>query len=303
MGETVNIVCTCDANYTAHLATMLWSLIVNNRRRKFRVFVLCDGDIPGKEKLAEFLPSDRVELSLIPLKSSALIGLPVGHCFPRVIYAQLFIDRLLPVELDRVLYLDCDLIVRGDIGELWATDLRGRTIGAAAEATAIFFREKLGLPLGAPYFNNGVLVIDLTRWRERKVGERVLAIARESPERLTWFDQCAMNIALEGDWLPLDPIWNHQQSGDGVRYQGVMHFRKMTTEERRTIRIAHFTGTPKPWHFLNYHPLKKEYLEYRSHTPWPLAHFEDRYPYTIVWRFLHRYFPLMIPLYAKIAEK
>ena len=281
---------------------MLLSLSKNNPEHQFRIFTISDGDLVGREELAVCLRRDTVDLSFISLATEALDDVMVSHHIRRVTYARLLIDQLLPLNIRRVLYLDCDLIVRGDIGDLWTTNLRGKTIGAVPDVLEYAFRTKLGLPEDAPYFNGGVLLIDLDKWRERKIGSRALAFAREHKERLTWHDQCALNFILHGDWLPLDPIWNHQQLGDGVWFEGIMRFDKMTKAQHDTIRIAHFTGSSKPWHYLNYHPLKSEYLEYRRLTPWPLEKFEDRYPHNIVWRFLHRYLPPLLPLYLKARK-
>ncbi|HTP44311.1 MAG TPA: glycosyltransferase family 8 protein [Candidatus Acidoferrum sp.] len=308
MDSRINIVCAADAGFTAHLATMLLSLVSNNRDWRFRVFVLHDGPLPGKQRLAEFLRSALVEILFICVEDGALNG--VALTLPnvtRVTYARLLVDRLLPPDIDRVLYLDCDLVVCGEIGDLWKTDLHDKIVGAVTRATypgptdwpnsSEAFGGKLKLPPNAGYFNAGVLLINLRKWREKGVGARALAFVHDHPDRITSADQCAINFAVHGDWLPLDPIWNHQQHGHYVFYCDLMCFKRMTRAERAAIRIVHFTGPLKPWHYLSYHPLKAEYLEYRNQTPWPLESYEDRSPHNIVRRFLHRYLPLLLPVY------
>jgi len=313
MDTQINIICAVDARFTPHLATMLFSLVFNNREQGFRIFILCDGPLSGQQKLVEFLRSSLVEIFFISVEDDALNDLVLTlPQVTRVTYARLLIDRLLPPEIGRVLYLDCDLIVRGEISDLWRTDLRGKIVGAVTRATnpgptpwrytPDAIREKLKLPSNAGYFNSGVLLIDMNKWREKGVGTSALAFARDHPDRVTFADQCAINFVLRGDWLPLDSIWNHQQHGHYAFYHDIMRFKKMTRAERATIRIVHFTGPSKPWHYLNYHPLKAEYLEYRNRTPWPLERYDDRYPHNVIRRFLHRYLPSLLPLYLRARK-
>lgn len=211
----------------------------------------------------------------------------------RVTFARLLIGRFLPPDIDRVLYFDSDLIVRGDLKELWDHDLAGKTIGAIRDVVPYPNNSVLGLPPGAPYFNAGVMLIDLLRWRELEIGQRALDFACQHPDRILHWDQCALNLILCGDWVMLDPKWNFQTKEVGGRRNGYMHFKKMRSHVRDAVRIVHFTGLSKPWHYENYHPIKEEYLKYRRCTPWPLDRFEDRYPWNIMRRFLHRPRPLI----------
>lgn len=298
----MNIVCACDPGYIAHLATMLLSLAENNRRHRIRIFVLCDGVLPGQEELAAMLRRHRVELSFTAIEEGLLQSLLVTLHISRASYARLLIGDLLPPDIDRALYLDCDLIVRGDLDDLWNTDLDGKTIGAVREIAGYSGHSRLGLSPGAPYFNAGVLLIDLRRWRDMDIGRRALGFAREHPDRLQWWDQCALNLVLYDDWMPLDPKWNFQSMEVGVLDHEMIRFRRGTPRLRETIRIVHFTTHSKPWHYLNYHPFKGEYLECRQRTPWPLETFADRYPHNIIQRFLHRYTPPILPLYLALRK-
>jgi lipopolysaccharide biosynthesis glycosyltransferase len=293
----LNIVCACDTNFIAHLATMLLSLVENNERHSIRIFVLCDCLLRGHEKLVTMLRGHPAELSFISVVEGLLRTASVYGHISKAAYARLLMGQLLPPDIDRVLYLDCDLIVRGDLGDLWNTDLDGKTIGAVSDSLSYSRHSILGLPQGAPYFNSGVMLIDLRRWREMDVGGRSLKFAREHPDRLQWWDQCALNLILHDDWLPLDRKWNFQSMAIGVRDSDIIRFSRLTPGIRDAIQVVHFSGDSKPWHYMNYHPLKGEYLEYRLRTPWPLEYFDDRYPHNIMIRFLHRYLPPLLPLY------
>ena len=88
--------------------------------------------------------------------------------------ARLLVDKLLPDDIDRILYLDGDTLVLGSLESLWKLDMGNRSIGMGPESTVDAARRGfLGLDKQM-YCNAGVLLIDLQRWRERKLGEKVL---------------------------------------------------------------------------------------------------------------------------------
>lgn len=298
----INVVCACDANFVPHMATMLLSLVENNRRHSIRIFVLCDDALPSHEMLATMLHGHPAEFSLVPVGEALPQALFVSNHISRAAYARLLMGEVLPPEIDRVLYLDCDLIIRGDLDDLWNTNLSDKTIGAVRETDEYYWRSRLGLPPGAPYFNSGVMLVDLRRWRKMEIGRRSLDFVREHPERLQYWDQCALNLMLHDDWMPLESKWNFQSMAVGVVDHGIIRFRQVPRRIRDMVRVVHFTTGSKPWHYMNYHPFKGEYLEYRRRTPWPLEPFQDRYPHNIIRRFLHRYLPPLLPLYLEVRK-
>jgi lipopolysaccharide biosynthesis glycosyltransferase len=300
----MNIVCASDAKGVPHLAAMLLSLAETNSREKIRVFVLCDGELPDCDQIAAMLEDYPVDLSLIPVADGfpPELPLPKGHV-SRTAYARLLLDEYLPPEIKRVAYLDIDIIVRGEIKELWNCDLLGKTIGAVRDVVPYARHKTLGLPSGAPYFNSGVMVIDLVRWREMSIGRRALEFACAYPSRIQWWDQCALNLILHGDWTPLDPGWNFQTMEIAREKNQFIRFDKIRPSDRRSMRIVHFSSISKPWHYLNYHPLKREYLAYRQRTPWPLEQFPDRTRSNVARLFLHRYLPLLVSFYGRVETR
>ena len=89
-------------------------------------------------------------------------------------YARLFISSILPQELHRVLYLDCDIIVNHSIKELWQIDMNGKTIAALMDAFSRQYRKNIDLKPDDIMFNSGVMLIDLDQWKEKKVENRLL---------------------------------------------------------------------------------------------------------------------------------
>ncbi len=298
----IAIVAACDAGFAQHLAVMLLSLADTNPQHDFSIFVLWNGRSDEEDKLRRVLERIPFTFAIIDIREDALDDLVGGANFTVTTYARLLVGELLPGELDRVIYLDGDILVRGDIGALWHTDLCGRTVGAVGDLPRYSFHGKLGLPADAPYFNAGVLLIDLRRWRQLGIGGRSLAFAREHPERLTWSDQCALNVMLHGDWTALDRVWNFQSMDVARLVNGQVRFEAIDPERLAAARLVHFNGRSKPWHYLNDHPFKAEYLRYRSRTPWPLRHFEDRHARNIARKYLLRYAPGVLSAYGDLRR-
>jgi lipopolysaccharide biosynthesis glycosyltransferase len=134
-------------------------------------------------------------------------------------YFRLLMPFVLP-DVTRAVYLDADTVVLEDIYPLWTIDLEGFALAAVRDylpciSDAVENWAELQLKPNAPYFNSGVLVVDLDQWREQRIAERVLSVCRENQEHLCaqrkWpqHDQYGLNVVLHGQWKPLHQIWNY----------------------------------------------------------------------------------------------
>lgn len=195
-------------------------------------------------------------------------------------YLRLFVDQILPDDVERVIYLDSDLLVRVNLQELLETDLRGRTVGAARDMVIadpshpysgiVDWRDR-GLLEGQPYFNAGVLVIDLPRWRDLGLGRAALEWAHAHPG-FGNFDQDALNAVLGRQWFELDGKWNVQGSLL-LLHEHPPHpwVNEMLRQRRRLLdspSIVHFSGTIKPWHPSSMHPFAPEWRTVASQCGW-----------------------------------
>lgn len=185
----------------------------------------------------------------------------VGHLqrsrlITRTAYARLFLGEFLPEDVERVVYVDCDVMFERDIGELWSTDLAGYALGAVDNRyweDPKRHQDRLGLTTPS-YFNSGVLLVDLAQWREEGVGARALAFARDAGERLTLHDQDALNGALHGGWKELPLHWN----------TWVIHPELRADSQA----VFHFMGAPKPWHPDYGGPYGDKFFAYLDSTPY-----------------------------------
>lgn len=143
----------------------------------------------------------------------------------------------------RLLYLDADVFVQGgDFSALLASDIGAHPLAAVRDnlqwrtpgRRPASFR-RLGLA-HAPYFNSGVLLIDVAAWNDQDVLPRCLEFARAHPPERIGLDQELVNAVLHGDWAELSPAWNWQYTRSSMLFEAM--------EE---AHVVHFIGPKKPW--------------------------------------------------------
>lgn len=196
-------------------------------------------------------------------------------------YLRLFVSDVLPADVDRAVYVDADAVVLDDLSKLAAVDLGGRTIGAARDMVIADhghpysgLRERTDEP-GRPYFNAGVLVVDVVRWRRRRVGEAVLHYAREHGDSGN-HDQDALNAVLHDDWSTLDARWNVQGSLLLLHEHPPHSWRDLLAQRQRELLAApgvvHFSGTIKPWQPSSRHPYAARWRRELRSSGWYRPH-------------------------------
>jgi lipopolysaccharide biosynthesis glycosyltransferase len=209
---------------------------------------------------------------------------PVSGHITLAAYARIFLSDILPASWSKVLYLDCDLIVRRNLLELWSTELDGYAI-AAVRDPGNQHHSTLGIPDSVPYINSGVLLVNLDYWRRNAVKETLIAFIRRYPEKLRTCDQDAINGCLNNCLLPLPDHWNVTH----VFYLGPYeHLKNISAREllqlQRNPSIVHFTGPTKPWMYIMTHPFQSQYWSLLKRTPYGHALREKVTPRMFIFR-------------------
>jgi lipopolysaccharide biosynthesis glycosyltransferase len=255
-GSQVEVLCACDELYLPHSATMLCSLLEHNDVSRIHLFY---SSVPKQEleKLESFVRGYGSKITFYEMTLEDFKGLHIDKWASAAVYFRLLAPRLLPIDLNKILYLDTDIVVRGSLADLWNTDITGRALAAVPHnEDEDDFRKALGLPEGAPYLNSGVLLINLRFWRENKVVEHAISFIMDNPGKVQFWDQDALNATLIGQWVELPTIWNWRS------------WERPSKGEKDPV-IVHFVGHHKPWQWANQHPFRREYRKYRQKTPWP----------------------------------
>ena len=301
ISETMQIVVSCDDNYLQHLSVLILSLFETCTPEKLHIHFLVPGDFKGRAIMAAVMGEHADRLSFHVVDHTAMSEF-AAYMGTTTTYNRLLMAECLPAELDRVIYLDVDMLVRANLVDLWNLDLGGNVLAAAADPA---FRkwDVLGLPVGTPYFNAGVMVIDLRRWRAMALGAAAMRFIEAHPERVSYADQCALNWLLQGQWLKLDPEWN-LQSFYLCRYvEGEVAYFRPTPPLAARACIVHFNAPGRPWLYMHNHPFKAEYQRYLARTPWRGVAPPDRYLGNRIAKALRDHAPILLPLYVMLRRR
>ena len=217
--SSIHILCSTDKNYAAYCGVMLTSVLESNPRNRFVIHILTDG-LSEEDTLRFHQLSARYGciIDIHTLTPQHLSGLPerIGK-WPRSICFRLFAPDILPPEVTRVIYLDCDIIVDTDLAPLWQTDLTGMACGAVTEEEGHNSDLMLGvlnvvhnLDPGRRYFNSGVMVMDFAMIRAAGLHHKALELIRRKGSSLSCPDQDALNIVMRHQWKELSLRWNVQ---------------------------------------------------------------------------------------------
>jgi lipopolysaccharide biosynthesis glycosyltransferase len=268
--ERIHIVAVADDRYAQHLGVNFTSLLMHKSQdRSISLHVIDGGISPWNKHLLQFtLEKLGAKINFLTINTDIYLDLVVSQHITKAAYYRLSIpDLFTEIGVDKVIYMDCDLIVKEDISLLWDIPLSEYTIAAVGDIGGIFRLEDLSMPSTSQYFNSGVMVINLTKWRKDGVTNTVLDFLLRNPEKIHYHDQDGLNAILYNDWLALPPNWN-MQNNMLDRTTSVCFSEKELKEAKRHPSIIHFTGTSKPWQYDNTHPYKKEYYKYLKMTAW-----------------------------------
>lgn len=274
--EPIHVLFCADRDYLQHTAVAAVSLLESSRSRRVCIHLAtCERDADADGRFAESLaPYSNASIHIHRVEPSIFSECFVSRHLTRAAYIRFLAADLLPNSASRAIYLDSDLVVLDDIGGLWAVDLGGRAAGAVAElnwdgASAQDRLRDLGLASDQPYFNSGVLIIDLDRWRRDQIRKRLFDYVAPSGSKLLFHDQDALNVVLQNDVRILDRRWNVQAMMYGRTVRKTFpDFWRESAEARRRPGVIHYTTKDKPWSFRA--PVRKRHLYFRylKKTAW-----------------------------------
>jgi lipopolysaccharide biosynthesis glycosyltransferase len=257
MKEKVHIVLATDRRCVLGCAVSMQSIIDSTDPTvplHFHLFFNHDVGIVDRDMLVRTVRDGPrpAEISVGEFDPGPVRHLTRSKLITHTTYASCRLEALLPPDVQRCIKVDCDLVVRRDLSELWNTDLEGHTVGAVLNPDCAEHQRRLGLS-EARYFNAGVLLVDLARWREREVGPRALEAAAKVGPHLILHDQDALNLSLQQDWLSLPAYWNSWVIVRGLR-----------SADRA---VFHYMGAPKPWHADYDRPFPELFFQHLDRTP------------------------------------
>lgn len=268
-----NILCATDDKYVPYCGIMLTSLFENNINCQINVYLLTEElNLSNRSILKELSLKYNQEINIVIVDGEKLNGCPIkpeDHV-SLATYYRLLAPILVQQDIDRILYLDCDMVVNDSIEELYNIELKDTAVAAVLDEDYIT-REKykrLDYPEEKKYFNAGMLLINLSYWRKNRVMERCFDYIHNNPERITFHDQDTLNYVLQDEKILISTRNNLQT---GFLYIHNKYELKMMNEIIDSIKspmIIHYTGPNKPWRKGSRHPFCKKFLYYKKISLW-----------------------------------
>lgn len=278
----MNIVCATDDNFVQHCTIMLTSLLLNNK--DVSVYLLTEGLKYDNETIirqqVEIL-GGKLNVCIVDSDIVAKFPMPndanLNH-ISRATYYRLLIPEILPKDINKVIYFDCDIIINQSIQDLWNIDIKNFAIAAVLQIGSGFEAERLGYPIEYGYFNAGVNVINMDYWRKNNISRKLMEYLATNSYKIKYHDQDVLNAVLYDRTYHLKPMWNmtSQVYGYFLNQRGDKKEGKVIntyTEEKLNISlyknnpiVIHYVSKPKPWQNGCFHPLSEFYYRYARKT-------------------------------------
>lgn len=289
----MNVVFACDNNYVPLLTISAVSFLVNNQNDfdEINIFILDDGiSESNKNKVNSILSEYKCNISFIKTKKIEeldfkVLSLEREDIASLTTYARLFIPSLLPDDVDKLLYLDCDSIIVDSFKQLWQEDISDYYCAAVQDCSNTSYMEALGIPRNEKYYNAGVLLINLEKWREDNVENQFMEFLTDNQQRYYQHDQGVLNNIFKNKIKTVSPKYNLQGYFQFLDYNLSRKYacieieyysREIMDDARKNPVFLHFCAADyfRPWKNPN-HPYFKEFEYYAD-----LAGFKDVIDYS-----------------------
>lgn len=247
----MNLLFAINHNFTELLCGCLTSVLKNGDFDHYSVYIL-HSDLTAEDQNAiRQTAGGRVELHFLPIDERMFDGFPETNRYPKQIYYRLAAPLLLPEELDRILYLDVDLVVINSLRELYHTDFEGNYYVACSHVGSSLTRLnqlRLGIQEDVPYINTGVMVMNLPLLRQNLSLEQIRLTAMEKMRSFILPDQDILTV-MHGEHIKLVDTMRYNLSDRLIRLNNADPRNEKIDLQwvRDHAAILHFYGKNKPW--------------------------------------------------------
>ena len=265
----MNLLLTLDENYLSPCTVLLASFFASNPGETGVTVYLLHSAIPTEklEDLAAFCAGFGAELKPIAVGTALFGGAPTSKRYPKEMYYRLLSPLILSQEVERVLYLDPDMLIINPLRPLWELDLQGKTFAASSHTGLTEMANEINqvrLDTEHEYFNSGVILIDLAAARKLVAAADVFRCVSEHEKELILPDQDVFNILYGKETMPVDDVlWNYD-----VRNYSKYLIRSTGRHDlswvMQNTAVLHFCGKNKQWHEDYRNPFGMLYLHYMN---------------------------------------
>lgn len=279
---TANFLFVSDDNYVRNLGICTYSVLHNMcpEAERVRLFVM-DCGITAENKarlLRQTARFDNAEMIFYDITGKLDEVVPkVPTQWHRAIYGRLFLTEILPLydDLERMIYLDCDLLMDRPVTELFTLSLNGNCLAGVADADNVPRKAALGIDPQYTYINSGVLVIDTKKWQALNASSRIVDYINSFPKAFLYPDQDAINYILYDEITLIEPVYNmmwmicHRDLARMMYYvKGFPYTQEQLAQALYQGKIYHYAGH-NMWEFNGITPVHaKIFKKYLRLSDW-----------------------------------
>lgn len=271
----MKIIYSTDQNYVRHCATSICSLLENNISEKNIEIIIITNQVSkkSKNKIVNLINKYKRKITFIEMQDLC-DDFQTKNRFPVSAFARLFLENI--PDIDKILYIDCDTIIKGSISELWNIDLKDYYLAGVEDTIQPYAKKILGLSKNDRYLNSGVLLINLKKWRQENIKQQFLNFMKNKNWNVPHNDQGVLNGVLKGKILFISPKFNMMPElliMNNKQLKKLYNMEKYYTDKiledaQKNIVIIHYLTKffNRPWYKSCTHPLKQEYIKYLKIT-------------------------------------
>lgn len=277
----MKVMYTCDNNYVWLMGISTISLFENNKHiENLKVYLVGEGiSNENKEELRKIGNKYNREVEIIDIPKLNIPHSLISARWPLSAFTRLFSGIILPEDVDRILYLDCDTIISGDIAELDMVQFNGNIAMGVKDCISGTYKKNVGLDKDSPYINAGVILFNMDALRKVDLTNDIENYMSRYEKVINYADQDILNGMFKGKIGELNPRFDVMTIDIVHSLEEIQKLRRPTNfyskDELEAARtnpsIIHYTTNMKivrPWFSNTNHPFKDAFLKYMNMSPW-----------------------------------
>ncbi|MBR6393140.1 MAG: glycosyltransferase family 8 protein [Eubacterium sp.] len=279
----MDVLYQCSDKYAPYCGISVTSLFENNKNAEnINVFILddCISEInKSKFKLLE----EKYKRNICFISTEPIVeklkqlGIP-SYRGSYTTYLKMFAEEYIPDYVERLLYIDSDTIVNGNLEELFAINMFDKPLAMAYDSLVTSYKETVGIKNESAYYNAGVILFNISNWKKQLRSNQIVNHTTNKRAHYAAADQDLINVVIGKDILPISAKYNFEpayQMFSIDKYLKVFNNPVFYTEEqlieaKKDVRIYHFFRVMGefPWHKNNLHPFNDVFDKYLHISPW-----------------------------------
>lgn len=270
--ENIHVALTFDDNYLEQSIVLMTSILANKNADEKIFFHILDGGLSDFSKEILWNMKNCI-VEFHQVDENIFKAYKKTDYYPvSMLYTMILPDI---INVDKLIYLDSDMVVNSSLRELWQTNLEENYIGAVEDANGKKYIKKFKMKKESKFFNTGVMLINCKKWREDDIPRRAVEFSMAHTGTRFGFDQTVLNILFEGNVKFLNLKWNLQYCPINV-----WPTYKDKDEYKNAIKnpsIIHYVGDYKPWKkgLSCFNPKQEDYFKYHKLTAFAYPEYES----------------------------